>query len=333
VNRAWQIGEGLTATLEDETREELARDPFREVADAFGLQVKLVAAGGGDEECSCDGTLDRDGGTITVAETVFSRRSAFTCLHELGHFLLWREGQLLSQLYELHPASGGRVAEEKACDAFAAEILVPRTLAEEITSNRRVGAEQFIELYARSRASREACAVRLAQLLGCEGHVMLARPDGTAVFTASAGPYIVARGVRQGDDHITVAAGRTGGARRETHVRFRSGRTKPMWGDARRDGQFVYAVLADVPRWPVEGATILRQAHDRAEPVEVQCSSCGHDFQTFDSPCRQCGIHRCPQCGRCGCPSGVVEKTCGRCFLIKPARLFPDDGSICRDCL
>lgn len=332
MNFAWQIGEELAGRLPEDAREHLARDPFGAVEDRFGVRVELVRMGGGDADCSCDGTLDRDARVMRVAETPFSRRSFFTCLHELAHLLVWEDGELLSRLYELDPGSIGRVPEERSCDAFAAEILVPRALAAEITSGRRVGAEQFLELYRRSTGSREACAVRLAQRLGCEGHVMLVRSDGTAMFTASAGPYVVSRGVPQGADHITVLAGRLGRARKQTYVRYRSGQTRPMWGDAIRDGGLVYAVLAETPRWPVEGATILGDAFDRPEPVEVECSRCGHEFRTFGPPCPRCDAHRCPQCGRCECPARVAEKPCGKCFLIKPAHLFPESSEICRDC-
>jgi hypothetical protein len=333
VNLAWQIGAELARRLPDMVRVRLARDPLLAVEQHFGLELSLVPAGHGNEECSCDGTLDRKAGKIRVAETPFSRRSFFTCLHELGHFLLWQEEELLSRIYEMDRKNAGRVAEERACDAFAAEILVPESLAEEVTSGRRVGAQQFLELFSRSSGSREASAVRLAQRLGCEGHIMLARPDGMAVFTASAGPYVVSRGVPQGDDHITVLAGRLGRARGETYVRFRSGRRRPMWGDAIHDGGFVYAVLADVPRWPIDGVTILREASDRPEPEEAECSYCGEEYQTFEQPCPRCGAHRCPECGRCECSPRLAEKACRKCFLVKPAHLFPEDGAICQDCL
>lgn len=332
MNFAWQIGEELANRLPEEVRDDLASDPFQAVQGRFGVRVELVRTGGGDPDCSCDGTLDRKTRLMRVARTPFSRRSLFTCLHELGHLLLWEDGELLSRLYELDPGSSGRVPEERSCDAFAAEILIPRALAEEVTSGRRVGAEQFLELYRRSSGSREACAVRLAQYLGCEGHVMLARPDGTAVFTASAGPYMVSRGVQQGDDHITVLAGRLGRARKATYVRYRSGQTRPMWGDAIADGGFVYAVLAESPRWPIVGATILGDAFDRPEPEEVECLHCGHEFRSFRPPCPRCDAHRCPQCRRCECPATVAEKACRKCFLMKPAHLFPEASEICRDC-
>ena len=333
MNYAWQIGAELARRLPGAVRDGLARDPFLAVEQHFGLELSLVPAGQGNEECSCDGTLDRKTGKIRVAETPFSRRSFFTCLHELGHFLLWQKEELLSRIYEMDTKNAGRVAEERACDAFAAEILVPESLAEEVTSGRRVGAQQFLELFGRSSGSREACAVRLVQHLGCEGHVMLARPDGMAVFTASAGPYVVSRGVPQGDDHITILAGRLGRARGETYVCFRSGRRRPMWGDAICDSGFVYAVLADIPRWPIEGVTILREAFDRPEPVEAECSFCGEEYETFEQPCQRCGTHRCPECGRCDCSPRLAEKVCRKCFLVKPAHLFAEDGLICQECL
>ena len=190
----------------------------------------------------------------------------------------------------------------------------------------------FVELFKRSRGSREACAVRLAQRLPCEGHVMLSQLDGTALFTASVGTYRVARGVPQGIDHITVAAAQRGRARAETFVRFRSGRTQAMFGDAVSDGRFVYVVLAEGPQWPVKGATVHRFAKDRPGALAGECTNCGHVFESWSAPCNKCGTLRCPECGFCDCPPRIAEKTCKKCFLVKPAHLFAGGSDRCRDC-
>lgn len=326
------LGEQLAARLSPDVRMRLAEDPFTAVAEHFGLKVSVMKPGAGNRVCSCDGAFNAETKRIVVAETPFSRRSFFTCVHELGHALLWEDAEFLSHLEEMDRPNAGRVAEEHACDSFAAAILVPVTLVDDVLSDGTLRAQHFLELFHRSQASREACAVRLAQRLQCDGHVMLASAEGLALFTASVGPYTVARGVPQGNDHISVAAGSRGQARGESFVRYRSERTQPMFGDAVSDGRFVYVVLAEAPQWPVEGATVHRFAKDRADLLAGECSNCGHVFETFDTPCQKCGALRCPECGLCECPSRVRERTCKKCFLVKPAHLFPEGSDRCRDC-
>lgn len=326
------IGEELAAGLSEDLRERLAQDPFQTIPEAFSLDVVPVPPGAGDGECSCDGMLDSTGRRILVAETPFSRRSLFTVLHEVGHHLLWGSEDLLSAVYSLDPGGQGRLPEERVCDALAAAILVPEGLTKQLVSEGDITADTFVKLFDRSMGSREACAVRLAQQLRCDGHVMLAKPDGTAVFTASVGSYPVAREVLQGDRHITVAAGRRGHARWETYVRYRSGRERPMWGDALLHERFVFAILAESPQWSVDGLTVHHNARDRAAPVEYQCERCGEDFETFDRPCRKCEVPTCPACGRCSCEPTGAEKFCKLCGLLHPATSFPAGSEVCEEC-
>lgn len=325
-NLARQIVQGLDGRM----RQALEKDPFVAAEDEFGLAITLQ-----DETpvgCSCAGSYDSERRTIFVASTPFSRRSRFTCLHELCHHLIDRDPDLLLAVIELESSGKGKLAEEKVCDAFAAEILLPDLLVDKVLAGSKPQAQHLVDLFAESKASREACAVRLAQRLGGVGHVMLARPDGTAIFTASASDYRVARGVSQGQNHITVRAARNGKARDETVVRFGTGREIPLWGDAVSDGQFVYAVLVETPTWDVPGVRILRRALERPAPTEVECERCGHTFETWERPCEVCGIHRCPQCGKCDCRAEIRQKSCARCHIVKPAHQFAPGSDRCSDC-
>lgn len=332
VDRHQEAGEQLSAQLDQELRRKLAADPFSAIPEGFPLNVAVLPAGGGDADCSCDGAFYAEDGRIVVAETPFSRRSLFTCLHELGHHLVWNDSDLLSRLFEWDPENRGRAAQERVCDAFAAAILVPSELVRAVLGGEGVQAKTFLDLYKKSSGSREACAVRLAQHLSCDGHVMLARPDGTALFTASTGQYGVGRGVMQGTDHITVAAGKRNTARQETFVQFRSGRRMPMLGDAICDGRFVYAVLAEAPQWKIRGLSIHRDAGDRPEAAEADCTHCGSSFQTFETACKKCDGFRCPDCGRCECAGPLKGKICSGCFLELPSHLFVDGSDVCSDC-
>lgn len=330
MNRHQRLGQQLAQSLDEAVRKALARDPFTTVGEEFGLTVALLDET--PEGCSCAGSYDRERRTIFVATTPFSRRSRFTCLHELSHHLIEINEDFLIAVVELEPAGRGQMAEEKVCDAFAAEILLPDALVEQVLAGDKPEAHHLVDLFVLSKASREACAVRLSQRLGGEGHVMLARPDGTAIFTASASDYRVARGVPQGTNHITLQAARNGKARGETFVRFATGNEKPLWGDAVSDGRFVYAVLIETPTWEVSGVRIHSRALEGATPMEVECERCGHGFETWERPCAICGVHRCPNCGRCGCRAEISEKACPRCHLIKPANQFPAGSDRCADC-
>ncbi len=330
MNRYQRLAKQVAEDLDPDVRGALATDPFTTVENAFDLKVALRDET--PEGCSCAGSYDAERRTIFVAVTPFSRRSRFTCLHELFHHLVDIDENLLLEVIELHPSGRGRPAEEKVCDAFAAEILLPDPLVDGVLAGCKPEAQHLLKLFERSHASREACAVRLSQRLGGEGHVMLAALNGTAIFTASASTYTVARGVPQGAGHITSSAARHGKARGETFVRFGSGAEKPLWGDAVTDGQFVYAVLVDTPTWEVSGVRIHRRAFERPAPSEVECPRCGHSYETWERPCGICGIQLCPHCGRCGCRAEVREKACSKCHLVKPSRQFPAGSDQCADC-
>jgi hypothetical protein len=329
VNRFQALAKKIVLGLDSSSRQALAEDPFRAIQQ-FGLTVEVRDET--PEGCSCAGSYDPDGLILFVARTPFSRRSRFTCLHELCHHLIELDPDLLLSVIELEQEGRGESAEEKVCDAFAAEILLPEEVVDQVLAGSRPQAHHLLDLYEISKASREACAVRLSQRLGGEGHVMLARSDGTAIFTASNSDYRVARGTPQGSRHISVRAARRSNARGETFVRFASGNEMALWGDAVFDGQFVYAVLVETPTWEVPGLRILDRALERPSPAEVECDRCGHDFETWDRPCEECGIHRCPSCGRCSCKAEIREKTCSRCHLVKPAHQFPAGSDRCSDC-
>lgn len=330
MNRYQALAKKMVHGLDGSSRRALSEDPFRAI-EQFGLRIEFRDET--PEGCSCAGSYDPDGRTVFVARTPFSRRSRFTCLHELCHHLIEVDSDLLLSVIELEQDGRGESSEEKVCDAFAAEILLLEEVVDQVLAGSKPQAHHVLDLYKLSRASREACAVRLSQRLGVEGHVMLARSDGTAIFTASNSDYRVARGASQGSNHISVRAARRAKSRGETFVRFATGNEMPLWGDAVFDGQFVYAVLVETPTWEVPGRLhILDRALERPSPAEVECERCRHDFETWDRPCELCGVHRCPNCGRCGCRVESREKTCVRCHLIKPANQFPAGSDRCADC-
>lgn len=85
---------------------------------------------------------------------------------------------------------------------------------------------------------------------------MLCNLDGVAIFTAASTPYRVRRETLQTGNAVIEAALRWGNASRESRVRFASGAQSPrFFGDAIRDGEYVFAVfVSQMPAW-VKGLT------------------------------------------------------------------------------
>lgn len=332
----------LIEYLRDDDPDQLDRlfeDPLQAVLGWPGLDVRLadrteVARGGG--RCSVSGYYlrDRTPPRIRIVDALSMGRRHFTALHELAHHLQPRHPKIAPLLAKHDKNDPHRTLEDRICDAFAAEVLLPDEQVDTaITSAHGPDAEAVIRLYRETHASRAACCVRAAQRIDHEGWVVLADLDGVVQFAAAANlKYHLAPGTQQPDNSLITRAGAIGHQQGFTSVTYRSGNTSGEFNtDARTAGNFVFTVLSLGPTpW-----TEFPVPEDRRRPggVESACDHCGNEWTDYARPCERCSARICPRCERCNCRPSVQRKICQGCWIEQPANAFPDGGDRCETCI
>jgi Zn-dependent peptidase ImmA (M78 family) len=199
--------------------ERLRRDPVAELSGWADIEVSLVEETAGIDRCSVAGSYEPAPPTLVVAESTSRRRRGFTALHELGHHLQQTNLELGDATYQY---SDPEQFQEEACDAFAAQVLLPdHDLARRIDPRGPV-AQDVVDLFTTySSASREACCVWAARHLTGVGAVVLLDGAGTVLFAAPHGFIPPARGSDQSSTPLIAAAlhsrGRVSGSRSRSH--------------------------------------------------------------------------------------------------------------------
>jgi hypothetical protein len=332
----------MIATL-DNVKPELRAALFADAFTALGSQADLVVrlmpeAETGPQStaptCSVAGLYiaDEQPPVLAVAAAASAGRRAFTALHEFGHHLQRTLTALMDLL--LQQPDGGLQLEEAACDAFAAEILLPGDLVDRFIDKRGPTGPNVVDLWHASDASRAAVCVRAAQRLPAPGQVVLLNSDGTVSFAASMGLPPVKRGSQQGDiGTVHDAFRRSGRATGRTRLRYRDG----ILGDELHaqvvpmGGYLLLVAVTDSAPWETFS---LSSASPGPVATAWVCEhpECGRDFRSFDPRCSRCHRPTCPECGRCGCVPRVRERTCDGCFRLLPASLFDGSSAQCREC-
>lgn len=315
-------------------RARLGTDPVGELGTWSEITVEYIPASAQSVDCTIAGAYmdDTEPAIIGIVDGSFSRREAFTALHELGHHLQRTEDQLVDDLPL--QSDHGRALEEMTSDAFAAAILLPDSVVQHTLGRGTPTALQVRELWKSGNASRAAVCVRAAQQLASPGHVMLLDPAGIINFSAAYADFPFRRGLNQTETTIFEAANRS-------EARATSRVTNFIYANGTR-GQDLYAQATDLGGYllivaVVDGAPWETLAlSSTARPVYRdwhQCVACGELFKTLDiQRCEMCEDPKCPECGRCACPSRVEERQCTKCFMIKPAHQFLASATICLDC-
>lgn len=329
----------LVASLPAETRFRLAHEPIPAL-EGMGVCVLELDSGLRADVCSCDGAyfalpyVTRP--TITYLRTPGSRRQHFTLLHELGHHLVRSRELLLSEIADYE---GDRdQLEERICDAFAGLVLIPDEVLQSVVGNRRPVAADLRNLFDACQGSREACAVRLAQRLRCDGYVALLDPKSRSVRFASPSPecgYPWARGTLIPPDHHAWSVISTGVYRGEGEVAWASRHRRNYWLDAVLDGGVIHAVFASDRYWVATGLGILSDPSRTVATPMLMSGHCAHcRARVFGThACDKCGDVTCRTCGRCGC--GAPQRSagvCNRCHLRKARSQFRLGSALCREC-
>ncbi|MCL1900473.1 MAG: ImmA/IrrE family metallo-endopeptidase, partial [Promicromonosporaceae bacterium] len=129
-----------------ESRSAFAHNPFGALPH-LGFTARPVAALGDgvrSNGSSCHGMSFLDGGVIMYAPSPHSRRENFTVAHEVGHFLVAKQEDILDWLGDL---SDPKRALETVCDRIASELLLPRMLIDQVTGGQAPLAEHVIALF------------------------------------------------------------------------------------------------------------------------------------------------------------------------------------------
>lgn len=326
----------LEAAISLEARRELASSPLTAMR-AAGILVSAVPSSDATDACSCDGAYFHDQRAICYVATPRSRRENFTVLHEFGHHLVMSDDEMLSELADAD-AEGGVAVEERICDAFAGRILIPDGAVVAVLGGRRPRAADVRALYDATAGSMEACAVRLAERIGCEGYVALLDRQRRELRFASPSAefnYGWRRGTALPADHPAWQAGADGTYVGEGDVVWTSRSRKRFWLDAIGAGGIVIAIFSADCYWPHAGLTILDEPGVRpAGPQGYSgiCRHCGGPAWGMRA-CEVCGDARCRVCGRCGCgaPAPAI-KICTKCHFSKGKAQFRAGQSVCREC-
>jgi hypothetical protein len=313
----------------------LGREPLTELRLWDDLAVALIEETSTGTGCSVAGSYQPNPPTLVVTRSLSPGRRGFTALHELGHHLQQTDIALGNTVFSY---SNPDMFEEEACDAFAAEVLLPDDELRTRISPRGPTAQDVADLYnVHSSASREACCVWAARHLQGSGAVVLLDGAGIVRFAAPKSFIPPAKNSDQSQTPLIESALRnpgTGATRDETFVSYRNGGTsEALYGQARWfDNDYLVAVLVtDNAAWK-PFAPPRPNTGQGGGPRWWTCETCSDSFAVGDR-CTRC--HE-PQCGNghCGCnvARAAKDKVCTCCFLTLHLSRFDAGSEVCRDC-
>lgn len=333
--------------------DELARDPLTELEAWDEVIVRRLPRTGGAlapagvESCSVAGTYyDGNGSSlpiIAVAQSMSSGRDAFTALHELGHHLQRTRGPLADQLADLDVDVSFSV-EDEVCNRFAAAVLIPADAAAAVFGDGTPTAGDIVELTRRTSASRSAVCVRAGQHLKPPGLVVLLDPEDNVQFASRGNLPPPRRGSAQGVSALVTRA-RARLAEGATDFRLTDDGFRFIYRD-QIEGEQLFAQIADIgddylvivavdskPPWSDTFTAPRYPTGPQAKARICPHEGCGEEFTSWTPVHDVCSEPECPACNRCACTiSHVQERTCGKCFTVQPAQLFPGQNDICEEC-
>lgn len=311
----------------------LHADALTELRSWPEIQVRQVPDAQAQERCSVAGGYLHftNPPTLTVTESLSSRRQQFTALHELGHHIQ-KNNSRLAVAIRRQPADK-EVFEDAACDMFASLVLLPDEMLSPRIDGRSPNAADVVDLFNRTQASRAACSVRIAEQLGTHGVVTVLDAAGTVSFAAAHGEvFPPARGTSQANTPLVAAALNAGQSARSdaTYLQYRGGhRSELLYGDAAWAGEYLITItVLDLPGWKAFAPP--RTDTRLFVPRTWTCEVCDEEF-TPDLSCDICNTPRCGS-GHCAC-TAAAERVCRECFCkLSPSRYANPAATVCMDC-
>lgn len=285
----------------------------------------LDSLAGITSECSTDGFYDAATGprpTILYEADLAPERARFTILHELGHHLLATEAAHL--LDDIDALAGDRSApgavEETVCHRFAALVLVPDDLLDQVIGSERLAPCHLAEIHGRTTASWEAVVVRAAARCAYKAAAVLLREPGQVAFSAASsrlGPAWWPRGSQVAPDGPLSKSMHADQRARPEVYRAGLAFAERMYCDSQRihDG-LALAVLTEKPS---DGRFELPEEVEPSwKEREDYCERCNEIKD--EGWCESCAGRFCPVCERCRCSILPANPTCPGCGLMTPRR-------------
>ena len=331
--RLW--AEQLVGRIEPELQIWLAEDPENALREAFGL--RLITCEGmrrsrGDNGW-CDGISFVERGEILFVPTPRSNRQHFTLLHEFGHHLIDDEDDEATIVWY---ADQPQWVLEHTCDLVAASLLLPsEQISAALENGKPTG--RTIEVLTRStNASREVCAIAIAQRLGCEGFAVLTQ-DRRVTFASRSGSTspVPWRGDTVPVGHHLLGVLPNDQRLAESFWPNTRGESRRFYMSAYRDDRWTYGLFAEHDLWGVTSLHLPDTSYTpgtHALGRRISCR-CGYRGYVPGFPCSSCRRMDCPQCGRCECDwreAATERDRCRRCTVVVRANLL--ENGLCDNC-
>jgi hypothetical protein len=312
-------------------------DDFVEGIDQWpGLELRILESQQGeDRDCSVAGAyLDGQDPKIMGVAKAAPARMRFTALHELGHHIQRSDDDLMQSL--LDRPDYGRIAEEAACDLFAARILLPQSDVDRVLGQSTPSAVSVRDLWQSHRASRAATAVAAVQKLSTDGHVLVVSGAGNVEFATSRGlPRIGRNSDQSGTDFVrTILSTSHTRVQGKTRFSYRDSISgERLYFQAAHDGADYWFVVAAVSSVPWETLALPMLDDRTVQGYWWTCELCEHNWESFAPKHQPCGTPVCESCGRCSCRKNALKtRKCDACFLEKSINEFVGDSRICIEC-